>query len=480
MECKSLVLLHQYVGKIDTYAFCVIPKGVGRKKDTKSWDTRRSRSRRKKKSKWAGTVRLGALFAVLVGINVYVFFFRGGTSIGELIKASAIKGDSADPLGKKKRVGSDDTGEKRKYDGAMMVQGALSGHLGLSSALAASHLDSKQITVLVKTLATKVNMRTLRPSNKYEIYLDPQTRELLGFVYHLSEATTVELERQKNGLLAARKIEVPLETQLVKLGGQIDSSLEKAVSEIGGSSTLVAKYVDLFSWDINWYVDPRLGDKFRIVVEKKYLKKEFYGYGKIVAAEYDGEVGKYHAFLYTPRGGEPGYFTADGRSIRRPFLKTPLRYRRISSKFSHRRFHPILHYHKAHAGVDFAAAKGTPVWAAANGWVVKVGQFGGAGKMVMLRHPGAIETVYMHLSGFAKGIKLHAKVLQHEKIGYVGSSGLATGPHLHYGIKVNGHHVNPLQFKVPMGARLPKDEHLRFLEQIASLKQDLEGISIAK
>jgi murein DD-endopeptidase MepM/ murein hydrolase activator NlpD len=173
-----------------------------------------------------------------------------------------------------------------------------------------------------------------------------------------------------------------------------------------------------------------------------------------------------------------GYFVPEGRSLRRAYLKTPLNFRRLSSRYNSKRFHPVLHTTKGHYGVDYAASVGTPVWAAAEGTVAMAARSGGAGNMVVLNHPSNVSTVYMHLSRFAKGLKAGQKVRQRQLIGHVGSTGLSTGPHLHYGMKVRGRYVDPLKFKIPKGEMLSRGDRIRFLDQLPDRMAALESIAI--
>ncbi len=439
------------------------------------------RGQARRRSGWRGSVRLGTLFAVLVGVNIYVFFFRGGTSINEVLKSSSIGKKSVASLS---TSGGSKTKAPRRGkataepDDSIVIKGTMKGHLGLSSALTALKINAKQVVELIAALRPELNFRALRPEHSFEARLDPRNGKIRRFTYRISAISTVAVTRKLDGALRARKLEQKLTIKEVSIGGQIDSSLGGAISKIGESSRLVAKFIRLFSWDINWLSDPRGGDEFRIIVEKEYLGDKFYRYGNIIAAEYKGKVGRFQAFYFKPQAGPGGYYIPEGRSIRRAFLKTPLNFRRISSKYNSRRFHPVLHRTKGHFGVDYAAARGTPIWASADGVVVKKGRFGGAGNMVVLKHAGRIQSLYMHMSRFPRGLKVGQTVKQRQVIGYVGSTGLATGPHLHYGIKVRGRNIDPLKFKVPKGRILGKHDRIRFLDSLPTKMATLEAIPL--
>ena len=448
-----------------------------RRPDYYGFRTQRKRARRR--SGWAGSMRVGALFAVLLGVNVYVFFFRGGTSIQDILKTNAInKQNKASVSGKGKRPAKQQASAAvaRTEDDSIVIKGSLKGHLGLSSALAAHKVDGTQIAGIIEALRAKLNLRSLRPEHHFELRLDPGSGKLRKFIFHSSPVKSVVVSRTAGGELRARQQQRRLTLKVVKLGGKVTSSLNSAMAGAGEQAALVAKFVNLFSWDINWYADPRVGDQFRVIVEKRFLGDKFYDYGRVLAAEYRGAKGRYRVFQYRWRSGREGHYTQQGRSIKRAFLKMPLNFRRISSKYNKRRFHPVLHRTKGHFGVDYAAARGTPVWAAADGKVLIASRKGGAGKMVKLSHAGGIHTLYMHLNGFARGIKPGAKVKQRQVIGYVGSTGLATGPHLHYGIKRRGRHVDPLTFSVGQGPMLPVRERARFLDTLERRGPALAGI----
>ncbi len=425
-------------------------------------------------------MRLGLLFAVLVGINVYVFFFRGGTSIQDILKASAIK--KAGEAAEKMKAAPDPADEAvlggKAQAGTQVITGSMKGHLGLSTALASVKLGPEQVDELVQALRSVLDMRTLQPRHKFEVHLDPASGQLQKFIYRLSKISAVVATRGRDGGLRARKAERKLDVKTIKLAGQVKTSLDTAILGKGESYSLISRFVSLLSYDINWYSDPREDDEYRLIFEKRYLGGKFYGYGRIMAGEYRGILGKRQVFHYTTRAGKGGYYTPEGRSVNRQFLRIPLNFRRISSKFDRKRYHPVLHRTKGHFGVDYAADPGTPVWATADGKVTKAGRYGGAGKMVQLIHKNHVSTVYMHFSRIARGIKAGRKVRQRQVIGYVGSTGLASGPHLHYGIYVRGKHVDPMKFDGGKGPLLPRDERMRFLDKLPDLQAGLESISI--
>ena len=269
--------------------------------------------------------------------------------------------------------------------------------------------------------------------------------------------------------------EIPLSvrTTIETAGGRIASSVSQALSDCPRGTQLTLAYADIFQWDVDLLVDPRPGDQIGVVYEEHRLGQvprdlpslggaaretgQFLRLGRIVAASYDGSTADSIAFWVEQPDGGGGYFDLEGRALQKTFLKSPLNYRRISSYFSRARRNPVTRKVVPHHGVDFAAAAGTPVVAAADGRVTKSGWDGPLGRAIRIRHGSEYETVYGHLSRVARGIAPGTMVRQNQLIGYVGSTGRATGPHLHYTMNVRGKPIDPLKFENPPVAPLPDD-----------------------
>jgi murein DD-endopeptidase MepM/ murein hydrolase activator NlpD len=235
----------------------------------------------------------------------------------------------------------------------------------------------------------------------------------------------------------------------------------------------------VFAYDLNFYIDTHAGDRFRMIVEKEYLNGEFLRYGRVLAAEYSGKAGTYRAFHWKPPGKKEGrYFNEKGQSVERTFLKTPLKYSRISSGFNPRRMHPILHVRRGHFGVDYAAPTGTPIWAAAAGKIVFRGRKGGAGNCVIIKHDNGFQSTYMHLSKFRKGQAVGKRVRPKDVIGYVGMTGLATGPHLHFSVKQGGKYVDPLKMKMSRSVGVAKADRSAFEQYIGGWVTRLAKVSV--
>lgn len=429
-----------------------------------------------------GIVHLALLFGVLIAINIYVFFFRDGSSVRELLEAGARKAQQKSAATPKAAAGEKQAGALSAAAKAerpkTVIKGSLRGHNGLYQALDASKVKAADIGALVGALRAEVDLRTLQPHHRFEIELDGGGR-VVGFVLHLSERARVEVRRGAKGELSARRAERPVVTHLARIGFKVEgSSLEQDFKRSGEAVALLYRVLQLFSWDINWTTDVRTGDTLRIVTEKQYLDGKLVGYGRVLSAEYKGkEVGIVRGFYHRTADGEAGYYSPDGRSLKRKLLKVPLNFRRMSSGFDRQRMHPILHKVKAHLGVDYAAPVGTPIWAAGDGVVTWARRAGPAGKMVKIRHEG-VTSVYMHLSRIVRGLRAGQKVKQRQVIGYVGTTGRSTGPHLHYGLQIRGRYIDPLAYHVPRGAMLSRVERERFFPTVAKRVRELETIPL--
>ena len=234
---------------------------------------------------------------------------------------------------------------------------------------------------------------------------------------------------------------------------------------------------------MNFYTDTHPGDHWKVIVEKQYLGGEFYRYGHILAAEYSGKVGTIRAFYWQSKraGAEGHYYDEKGQAISKTLLKTPLRFVRISSKFDRHRMHPILHREKAHLGIDYAAPVGTPVWASASGKVVECEKKRGSGNTVVIAHANGLATRYYHLSRFARGMKAGKHVRQKEVIGYVGTTGLSTGPHLHFSVTKKGAFVDPSKVQINRDAPVPdRGAYLAAIKARVGTLRQLDDSALAR
>ena len=316
---------------------------------------------------------------------------------------------------------------------------------------------------VIAALAKLVDPRSIRGGQKYVVRTgDDGTPE--AFEYQPTPALRYLVEQDEVaetavGHWTARKLAANVEIKTAEASGTVESSLYESVQKTGESTSLVSQLVELFAWDVNFYIDTHPGDHWKVVIEKQYLGGQFYKYGRVLAAEYGGKVGTYRAFYWAgkdaPRDRPGKYYDEKGQALSKSMLKTPLRYVRISSKFDRKRFHPILHVERAHLGIDYAAPVGTPVWASASGRVVEAGMKRGSGNTVVIAHSNGLNTRYYHLSKFARGLHAGQQVRQKDVIGFVGTTGLSTGPHLHFSVTKNGAFVDPSKLAVNRDPPVP-------------------------
>ncbi len=280
---------------------------------------------------------------------------------------------------------------------------------------------------------------------------------------------------KKDTAYHTEKIELKPSIAISNISSTISGSLYESIVKLGYSPELVFDYADIFAWVIDFLTEVQNGDTFDILVEKQYLSNRYVGNGKIIAAFYKGQIGQYFAFYFKDTEEKEDYYDEKGNSLRKQLLKTPLQYRRISSYFSLARLHPILKIRRPHYGVDFAAPRGTPVCSVGDGHILFAGRKGGYGKLIVVNHPNSFITYYGHLSRINKGIVKGAKVKQGQVIGNVGSTGLSTGPHLHFGIKKSGRWVNPLKIDLPPAEPINEKYRKIYLEEMSTIKQAVFG-----
>lgn len=258
------------------------------------------------------------------------------------------------------------------------------------------------------------------------------------------------------------------------VSGDIQNSLYLGAQRAGLSDKKIMELAQIFGWDIDFALDIRKGDQFRVLYEEKYLDGKKIGEGNILAAEFTNNGDTFAAVRYTDSTGDTNYFTPDGRSMRKAFLRSPVDFRRISSGFKPQRHHPVLGIKRPHRGTDYAAKTGTPIKASGDGKVIWRGTKGGYGRTVILQHGGNITTLYAHMSKYNSKVTSGTRVKQGQTIGYVGMSGTATGPHLHYEFRVNGVHKNPMTVKLPVAQPIPKKQLARFKAQTSQLVAELQ------
>jgi murein DD-endopeptidase MepM/ murein hydrolase activator NlpD len=322
----------------------------------------------------------------------------------------------------------------------------------------------------------------IRPGDVIQLtHLDGEIKSLTRQV---SETATLSVTRAAEGF-SANLVENPLETQERKLRGSVDSSLYVAVNAVGGTDRLAVSLADVFKYDIDFVNQVQPGDSFIVAHQQQYQDGEFVRDGDILAAEFVNAGRTYRAVRYISPDGRMDYYTPDGRPVRKAFLRYPVDYARISSGYNLKRRHPVLNRVRAHRGIDFAAPTGTPIKAAGVGRIVSRGRNGGYGNAIVLAHSNGVTTLYGHMSRFARGLSIGDRVQQGQVIGYVGMTGLASGPHVHYEYRVNGVHKNPAKVTIakadPIPAKLMDDFKAQTAPLLARLHApDAEPMRVAE
>jgi murein DD-endopeptidase MepM/ murein hydrolase activator NlpD len=314
----------------------------------------------------------------------------------------------------------------------------------LDKLLLAGGLARGESALLTRELSKSIDVRRLRPGQLIRFHYDQ-----LGTVDAVQMKITGwgEVGAVRNG--AAFDVttqQAVIREQETAINATINRSLYEALRQQGEGPQLVQQLIDVFQWDIDFF-ELRKGDSFSLVVKKQYAGNDLLGYGPITAARFTHRGNTYEAFRHESADGRGGYYASNGAPLRKQFLKAPLKFTRVTSGFTKKRFHPVLKYFRPHYGVDYGAPTGTPVMSTADGVVVEARYKPGEGNMIRVRHSSRYDTCYLHLSRFAKGLKKGSKVTQGDVIGYVGMTGLATGPHLDYRVSENGKWLDPLKLK---------------------------------
>jgi murein DD-endopeptidase MepM/ murein hydrolase activator NlpD len=347
----------------------------------------------------------------------------------------------------------------------------------LSTALSRQGVSAAEVHVLAAALKGALDVSACHPGDWFEVYKD-EAGALERFRYVAGRDVMVLAYRGPDGGWAAYREPVLVTTSTHTVEGVVDHSLYLAVDAAGEQPWLTLTLVDIFAWDVDFFTETRKGDRFRVVLEKRFVDGEFLGYGNVLAAEYylAEPDQRFRAFRYTFEDGKVGYYRQDGKAVEKAFLKSPIKFASITSRYGLRR-HPILQYVRAHRGVDYGAPMGTAVWSVGDGVVTFAGNKGGYGRVVIVRHANSLESRYAHLKAYGSGITRGARVRQKQVIGYVGKSGLATGPHLHFEVLRGGHHTNPLSVAAPPAPPIPDAELPRFEAAVAPWRAALDEAS---
>jgi murein DD-endopeptidase MepM/ murein hydrolase activator NlpD len=345
----------------------------------------------------------------------------------------------------------------------------------LSSILGRYHIEGKDIDKLSKASDTVFDLRKIRAGNRYTVLCtNDKQQKALYFIYEPSDTAYVVFTLKDS--IKVREEQKDVQIKTVVTSGKISGSLWNSFSSLKIDPNLAISLAEIFQWSIDFYAIQE-GDQFKVEYDQLYVGNKSIGLGRVHSAWFYHNGQPYYAFKYND-GGSIGYFDEKGNSLKKGFLKAPLKFTRISSRFTESRFHPVLRIRRPHHGVDYAAPRGTPVHAIGTAVVTQAGFIGGGGNAIRLRHTASFETTYMHLAGFAAGIRKGAHVSQGQVIGYVGMSGLATGPHLDFRVYRSGVAIDPLKLISPPGTPVSQKNLATYLKQIAVKKTKLDGLKV--
>lgn len=321
------------------------------------------------------------------------------------------------------------------------------------------------------------HLRLLRPGDQLDLQVN--SGNVLGLRREIDETRTLVMTREADSYTVNIE-ERPLRTELRHASGRISTSLFEAGKQAGISDALIMNLAGVFAWDIDFALDIRKDDEFLVLYEEVWQDGRYLRDGKILAAEFVNSGKTFRAIRYENDAGKSDYYTPDGRSVRKAFIRAPVDFARVSSNFNPRRLHPVLKVRRPHKGVDYAAPTGTIIKAAGDGKVIFRGKKGGYGNCVIIQHGGNITTLYAHMSRFAKSARVGKRVRQGQTIGYVGATGMVTAAHLHYEYRVNGVHRNPRTVKLPEADPIPMEYREDFLQMSSELLSQLDLVKRQK
>jgi murein DD-endopeptidase MepM/ murein hydrolase activator NlpD len=367
---------------------------------------------------------------------------------------------------------------------AIVTRGEIMLGESLGFSLHRQGISPATVHVIASELGKVFDFRNSRPGDHYRLAQDGDG-QILDFRYFRNLEESFYLAWEGSGY-TVRKEATQLHAQISMIAGVVDSSLYGAIKALGEQTALASEFAGLFAWDIDFSRNVHAGDEFSILYERLYRRSTdgepvYVRPGRILAGRYNGAVGHYTVVHYGDHEGGSAYYRPDGSSVERAFLAAPLEFSRISSRFSRARHHPILNVTRPHLGIDYAAPRGTPVYAVAEGVVEFKGRAGASGNLVRIRHLGGYTSHYAHLSRFKQDLAIGDHVDQKQIMGYVGSTGLATGPHVCFRVKKNGHYVDPMKISSPAGDSVQSEEFDDFIhvrdQLLAHL--DLGPVSLA-
>ena len=340
----------------------------------------------------------------------------------------------------------------------------------LNALFRSNNLDLGHLAMIVRLPEAAPYLKKLIPGDEFQIAHDDGG--LVSLYRELNLTSALKISKEESGF-SAEIIDRPIEFRREPAYGRIDTSLFESATQAGLADKLIMNLAGIFAWDVDFVLDIRGGDHYYILFEEVYQDGVFVTDGNIIAAEFNNNGRTFQAIRYVDKDGRSDYYTPEGLSVRKAFVRAPVDFTRISSSFNPRRKHPILNTIRAHRGVDYAAPSGTPIKTAGDGKVIFRGKKNGYGNHIIVQHGGNITTLYAHMSRFDKTSRVGRRVVQGQTIGYVGMTGLATAPHLHYEYRLNGVHRNPRTVKLPQADPIKEEYRADFLAAAAPILDEL-------
>jgi murein DD-endopeptidase MepM/ murein hydrolase activator NlpD len=336
-------------------------------------------------------------------------------------------------------------------------------------------LSATLLHQIIHSSKTAKALTDIRPGEVLRVEMDQQ-QNLQSLTLERDKVHSLHIQVDASGFRSSEQSK-ELEKRTAHTHGVIESSLYLSAKQAGLPESTIMELADIFGWDIDFALEIRSGDSFTVIYEEEYLNGEKLRTGPILAAEFINQGRSYRAVRYQDETGKADYYTPEGQNMQKAFLRAPVDFRRISSHFTQERWHPVLGKKRPHRGVDYAASTGTPIKAAGDGKIIHRSKKGGYGRTVIIQHANGYSTLYAHMSRYAKKARLGSRVRQGQVIGFVGQSGLATGPHLHYEFRVNGVHRNPLTVKLPVAEPIAKKYRADFIMQTQPLISQLDTLN---
>lgn len=335
-------------------------------------------------------------------------------------------------------------------------------------------MDANELAALLDAAKPVYALTKIRFGQPFAIVRDPGDGSFRSFCYEINQEASLVVEKTPEGF-RARQEEMDYHITLAAVRGRIVSTLSEAVAQEGENVALAIALADIFASDINFITDLREGDSFEVLVEKRFRGDAFAGYGRVLGARFVNRDKRHAAYLFHNEQGRETYYDAKGENLRRQIMKAPLSFLRVTSRYSMARRHPVFGNVRPHQGIDYGAPSGTPIMAVGDGVVTAIGRAGGYGNQIIIRHDNGLESLYGHMSRFAKTMKKGKRVRQGQTIGYVGATGTATGPHLDFRIRKNGTFVNPGKLIIPRDPGLDKRRLDRYRAVVRTADACLAG-----